>query len=82
MRGIFNAIIEVLKSIFTAVISFLPDSPFKSVFSKLNLDTNLLGYLNWIFPVGEIVSIFAIWVSAVLAYYLIMQILRFVKVIK
>ena len=79
MDGFTNAIYGILE----AALSILPDSPF----SLLTLYTNSplgqwLGWVNWFLPVNTFLVILELWVSAILVYYVIQIVLRWVKAIE
>lgn len=59
---------------------FLPTSPFKGLIGKL--DSIDFGYLNWFFPVGEIINLLLLWVTAIGIFYVYMVILRWLKFIE
>lgn len=61
--------------------SILPRSPFASFIQSMD-DMPFLGWLNWVIPMREIVTIFGAWLGAVALFYLVQVILRWVKVIQ
>lgn len=70
---IFNAFAELLKEV-------LPTSPFREFLDQF-AEIEYLGYLNWFVPVGDIIIVMELWLSAVSAYYLYSVVMRWVKVI-
>lgn len=76
---VFNWIIKGLGSALALIISVLPDSPF-----KLMMDSpvsHMYGYLNWIVPVGPILSTMQLWLVAVAGFYVYKIVLRWSKAI-
>lgn len=64
----FNLVIKIIGTFIVGLIKLLPNSPFKTV-NDLMLDSDLLQYFNWLFPVNIIVSILIIWVGCIVAFY-------------
>lgn len=75
-EGFTSAVTKFL----SVVLSLLPKSPFAATIAAWE-PPQYLGWLNWIMPVGQILTITALWLSAVAAYYLISILARWVKVI-
>lgn len=71
----FDTILNGLIDILSVFISLLPDSPFRKYLSFAEISVSghsfdeLLGYLNYFIPFGTCVSIFELWLVAVIAYY-------------
>lgn len=84
MGAIFNKLGDLLIEMLNAVVLLLPDSPF--IFLESNYIPeevrNILPYVNWFIPVGTIVTIVEVWLSAVIIYYAYQAILRWVKAIE
>lgn len=66
------------KSLLDYILDLLPDSPFLGIVSTIQ-NLPYLGYLNWFFPVGDILQILVVWLGAVGTFYVLMFILRWVK---
>lgn len=77
---IINFIGNLIVGFINTVINILPDSPFSNI--KLDFGDSFLAYLNWIFPLSEVVSILGLVISCYVAYISISFILRFLRVIK
>jgi hypothetical protein len=75
-----NKLISGLSLALSSIVSLLPDSPFKDI--NVSLDSNLLGYLNWMFPIDDMLSVLTLWVSSILIYYVYSIVLRWVKAIQ
>lgn len=80
-----------LKSIWTwiknaanTVVLLLPDSPFTFLEQDYVPEAiqDILPYLNWFIPVGSIMTIINLWLTAVAVYYVYQTILRWVKAIE
>lgn len=76
---IIQALLDFIVMIVNWVVDLLPQSPF------IGLDSSIisewLGYINYFIPVGQMMSIFALWLSAVGLWYLYRWIFRFVRYI-
>lgn len=77
MITIINLIIKNIGLIISAVVLLLPESPFEWA---QGIDSNLFRAINWIFPIDGIIAHLTLYCTAVLAYYLIRVVLRWVKV--
>lgn len=78
MIDILNAVIRAVSTAVVAVLSLLPSSPFTWDFSGLS---SYLGYFAYFVPVGTLVAVMAAYVGAVLTWYGIRWLLRFVRYI-
>lgn len=77
--GILNLIIKALGTVLSTLISILPNSPFL-ILDSINIP--FLDSLNWIVPISILISILAYWVGAILIYYGVQVVLRWVKAIQ
>lgn len=75
-----NFFIKFAGELISAIFILLPSSPFKDV--SLGPISNFLGYLNYLLPITEIVSILTLWGSAIGLYYLYQIVLRWLKVVE
>lgn len=62
------------------VVNLLPGSPFRAV-SNDGVSGFLSG-LNWVIPIGTMVAELEVYVIAVLIFYVLSVVMRWVKVIK
>lgn len=62
------------------VQNILPLSPFRSVIQSIE-QFPYLGWLNWLFPVHEVLVVTAAWLSCIAIFYLAQVVLRWIKVI-
>lgn len=76
-EGIVNTVTTLLKS----VLLLLPRSPFADFIASWNPNSQYIGWLNWFLPVGTLLSITAVWLGAVTAFYLVSIVARWIKVI-
>lgn len=61
--------------------SILPKSPFQQFIGNFK-DIPYLNYLNWFIPIGDILSIFAVYLTCVTLYYLYSIILRWIRALE
>lgn len=78
--SIWSSVTDWIYIMLQAVINLLPNSPFASISIPTSL-SNVLGYINYVIPVANIVKVTALWVTAIVTYYVILLILRWVKVV-
>lgn len=79
-NALWNTFCDSLETLGEYLINLLPDSPFTEL---SNSDVSgYMSWLNWLVPVEQIVGIMEAWVTAILVYYLIVTILRWVKAIQ
>lgn len=62
-------ILALLSLVITALYAILPTSPIQKAIAELNMDTNMLAYLNWFIPFDNARDITLIWLNCILAYY-------------
>lgn len=76
-----NAIGDTVSSIGDKIISILPKSPF--IFLDANPQVKeVLGFLNWFFPIDTMIAMTEFWLTAIVIYYVLQVILRWVKIIE
>lgn len=73
-------ILDIFNTLWSAIISFLPGSPFKAIIANLS-GVPYMAELNWFFPVHECVIVFEVWLTAVALYYVYSAIMRFIKLL-
>lgn len=74
-----NFIIKTFGNILNFIFSFLPDSPFSKIDNSAIVE--FVGYLNYLVPVAEIVSILTVWGSAIGIYYVYQIVLRWIRAV-
>ena len=62
------------------ILALLPTSPFRQFIDSW-IPPSYLGWLNWFFPVGEILGVLTLWLTSVALFYLYSIIMRWVKLI-
>lgn len=72
-------VIDGFASIAQFMINLLPVSPFKAV---QNSSLEFVQELNWVIPFQVFFTITTYWVTAIGLYYVVMVVLRWVKVIE
>lgn len=75
-----NFIIAGFADILNVIISILPDSPF--TFINNSEVSRYLGYLNWVIPFETFIAITMAWVTAIVIYYGVSIVLRWIKAIE
>lgn len=76
---IINGALNGLVTALNFVLQLLPDSPFQSI--TLGPVAEYIGYVNWFFPIQEILLFLSVWLAAVLIYYAYTVILRVTQAI-
>lgn len=71
---------ELWNKFSSMLLSLLPRSPFVDFLNSIEY-IPYLGWLNWFVPVGDIIVIGGVFLSAVGLFYLYMIIARWLKVI-
>ena len=73
---------NMVKSLGHVLIQFLPVSPFLAIFARFRDSFGeYLAYVNWFCPVDDMIGICTIWLGASTAYYAIMAMLRWTRLI-
>lgn len=81
MEQIFNWVTDKLDYIIQAILLLLPDSPFMML-TQNEAVASLMGYLNWVVPIGEMIAILQAWLVAVGVFYVYQLILRWARAIE
>ncbi len=76
MNNIINGMIEDIGTACDDIIAFLPASPFHW---NMALDNNWLAWINYLFPVQEALTHISTYATAVIVYYGIRIVLRWIK---
>ena len=80
MQAIMDFIYKWVAQMGSKVLSLLPQSPFRTFINSFDAP-EALSWLNWFVPVGQIMSILALWLTAISLFYLYSVILRWVKIV-
>lgn len=78
--NLLNAIIKAIGLVFSWVLGILPNSPFVAI-SNTGVE-EFMTSLNWLIPISSMLAILEAWLVAVLGYYIVQAILRWVKAIE
>jgi hypothetical protein len=78
--SVLNAVIAALAAAVNAVLSLFPAMP--STPTLPTQFTSVMGWINWFFPVGTLVSIIAFLVTAWLLWMALATVLRWAKVVE
>lgn len=80
-----NMWIEGMSGIFDKFIGYVEEFLPKSPLSNINLETSIpaqyIRYLNWFFPVNLVINTITLILAALVSYYFISILLRWLKVI-
>ena len=63
-----NFLVGLLKGLASFLNSVLPDSPFSDFVTSVDALQLGLGWLNWFFPVGDCLLLFAAWLALLLVW--------------
>ena len=79
LGNIVSALISGGVSLIAALFSFLPEIDMASLpLVPPKEVSDVLGFFNWFVPVVDLLTIFALWVAAVLAINILLPLLRLV----
>lgn len=77
--GMANKLIAGLGTAITWAIGLLPQSPFQSI--DVSPIAQFMPFINWLVPVGSIITIFTSWCACIAIYYVAAIVLRWLKVV-
>ncbi len=77
---LINGFISLISTIVTGLFSILPNDPIQSV-TLPSVFQQYLGYINWAFPLNQVIIFISGYVGCVLVWYGIRWVLRFTKFI-
>ena len=79
LGNIVSALISGGVSLIAALFSFLPEIDMAALpLVPPQEVSDVLGFFNWFVPVADLLTIFALWVAAVLAINILLPLLRLV----
>lgn len=81
ISSLWNQIGEWLNEFLLVIINLLPESPFTVPDPPAEV-VEAMGFINWLVPVGTIISITLGWVTCIFIYYTYILILRWTKAIQ
>lgn len=78
-----DIIMEFLADMVEGALGWLPESPFHDIVSSGQLSgfSTIMGYINYFVPIGTILTILTIYLSAVLLWYGVRWIMRLAQYI-
>lgn len=83
LGNIVSALISGGVSLVATLFSFLPEIDMASLpLVPPKEVSDVLGFFNWFVPVADLLTIFAVWVAAVLAINILLPLLRLVGSVK
>lgn len=83
LGNIVSALISGGVSLIAALFSFLPEIDISAIpLVPPKEVSEVLGFFNWFVPVSDLLTIFALWVAAVLAINILLPLLRLVGSVK
>ena len=71
---------QMISNVGQWLMQLLPTSPFRDWIDALVLP-DYVAWLNWFFPVHEVLIVLGIWLTAIALFYAYSIIMRWVKVI-
>lgn len=72
---------DTVSGIGDKIIGILPKSPFTFLAASPQV-AEVLGYLNWFFPIDTMIAMTEAWLTAIVIYYVFQAILRWAKIIE
>ena len=83
IADVINNILEGLVSFVNSLFSWWPDSPFRAPLEAMrsSLGSEMLGYINYFLPISEFLAVLTGWVAAIVVYYSVSIVLRWLKAI-
>jgi len=81
VETIFNWLTSKIAYVINSIMIILPDSPFVMLSRDADI-MQILGWVNWVIPVGEMIAILEAWLVAVALFYVYQLILRWAKAIE
>lgn len=63
-------LVGVLGAFYSLLSGVLPQSPFRALQIGADIDT-ALGWLNWVVPVGDMLSLMGLWLAAILTAFIV-----------
>lgn len=83
LGNVVSALISGGVSLIAALFSFLPEIDLSAIPVVPPKEvSDVLGFFNWFVPVADLLTIFAVWVAAVLAINIFLPLMRLVGSVK
>ena len=80
LTNLIQALINTLGSLLD-LTRVLPQSPFAEPIRNLQ-SSYFLGYISYFFPIGDMLNVLQYWLTAIIGFYLVKTLLRWMKVIQ
>lgn len=80
--NVLNALIRGLGVVLKVVLYMLPDSPFQKYIIENDVIRKYIGFINYFFPVAEVIVILEAWTVAIASFYIVQVVLRWIKAIQ
>lgn len=80
----FDTLTDALVSFALRIIELFPESPLQPLIVSLQNSSvvQYLGYVNYFIPIGQMLGILSVWLTAIAAYYVYQIVMRWLKVIE
>lgn len=78
---LFTWISDNFQTIGDKIVSFLPSSPIVYLQTIPEVE-KYLGMVNWFIPIYSMISLTEVWLIAIVIYYIVQIVLRWIKVIE
>ena len=72
---------DTASGLMNQVIDLLPKSPIVYLTSNPNV-SKYLGYINWFIPIYSMLTLLEGWLTAIVVYYVVQIVLRWIKAIE
>lgn len=72
---------DIITNVWNTIKNALPLSPVQQLVGDQEILPIWLRYFKWFFPVAECIALMELWLTCILAYYIISAILRNFKII-
>ena len=72
---------DTASGLMNQVIDLLPKSPIVYLTSNPTV-SKYLGYINWIIPIYSMLTLLEGWLTAIVVYYVVQIVLRWIKAIE
>lgn len=83
LEAFVQGLIDAVGAVIEYVFSLLPDSPFLNMLQNAPPDVSkYLGMLNWLLPVDWVLVTLTAYITAVMVYYAVRWIMRFIRYIQ
>ncbi len=78
MIGVINSVINSIAKVIGFFLNLLPNSPFVW---ELDFDGTFFRFISWLIPIQAIVTVLYLYCTAVVTYYCVRVVLRWIKAV-